>query len=120
MGFESSLEQSLASFYKTPAPPLLPAALGVVLSLRGWREGLGLVPQLRGHPGLSSCSYQINNTAVGHVLVLPARNDLSNFLKNVLTCHVCLGRVRWPGWGDVCPTAVTKCDLSRGALVGRL
>uniref|UniRef100_H0VIY0 Collagen type VI alpha 3 chain n=1 Tax=Cavia porcellus TaxID=10141 RepID=H0VIY0_CAVPO len=33
---------------------------------------------------------QINNTAVGHVLVLPARNDLSNFLKNVLTCHVCL------------------------------
>ncbi|KAM6152621.1 collagen alpha-3(VI) chain isoform 2-T2 [Erethizon dorsatum] len=33
---------------------------------------------------------QINNTAVGHVLVLPARTDLMDFLKNVLTCHVCL------------------------------
>ncbi|KAL6088616.1 hypothetical protein STEG23_026263, partial [Scotinomys teguina] len=33
---------------------------------------------------------QINNTAVGHALVLPARGDLTNFLKNVLTCHVCL------------------------------
>ncbi|XP_006866840.1 PREDICTED: collagen alpha-3(VI) chain [Chrysochloris asiatica] len=33
---------------------------------------------------------QINNTAVGHALVLPARRDLTNFLKNVLTCHVCL------------------------------
>ncbi|XP_058155826.1 collagen alpha-3(VI) chain isoform X3 [Dasypus novemcinctus] len=33
---------------------------------------------------------QINNTAVGHVLVLPARRDLTDFLKNVLTCHVCL------------------------------
>ncbi|XP_023577843.1 collagen alpha-3(VI) chain isoform X2 [Octodon degus] len=33
---------------------------------------------------------QINNTAVGHALVLPARRDLSDFLKNVLTCHVCL------------------------------
>ncbi|XP_010624428.1 collagen alpha-3(VI) chain isoform X2 [Fukomys damarensis] len=33
---------------------------------------------------------QINNTAVGHVLVLPARRDLADFLKSVLTCHVCL------------------------------
>lgn len=33
---------------------------------------------------------QVNNTAVGHTLVLPARRDLSDFLKNVLTCHVCL------------------------------
>nr|XP_038940661.1 collagen alpha-3(VI) chain isoform X6 [Rattus norvegicus] len=33
---------------------------------------------------------QINNTAVGHALVLPARRDLRDFLKNVLTCHVCL------------------------------
>ncbi|XP_034862669.1 collagen alpha-3(VI) chain isoform X2 [Mirounga leonina] len=33
---------------------------------------------------------QINNTAVGHVLVLPARRDLTDFLKNILTCHVCL------------------------------
>ncbi|XP_008584327.1 PREDICTED: collagen alpha-3(VI) chain [Galeopterus variegatus] len=33
---------------------------------------------------------QINNTAVGHALVLPAGGDLTNFLKNVLTCHVCL------------------------------
>ncbi|KAM6178449.1 collagen alpha-3(VI) chain [Rhynchocyon petersi] len=33
---------------------------------------------------------QINNTAVGHALVLPARRDLNDFLKNVLTCHVCL------------------------------
>ncbi|XP_029394291.1 collagen alpha-3(VI) chain isoform X2 [Mus pahari] len=33
---------------------------------------------------------QINNTAVGHALVLPARRDLTDFLKNVLTCHVCL------------------------------
>uniref|UniRef100_A0A480XR46 Collagen alpha-3(VI) chain n=1 Tax=Sus scrofa TaxID=9823 RepID=A0A480XR46_PIG len=33
---------------------------------------------------------QINNTAVGHALVLPARRDLPDFLKNVLTCHVCL------------------------------
>ncbi|XP_046499613.1 collagen alpha-3(VI) chain isoform X4 [Equus quagga] len=33
---------------------------------------------------------QINNTAVGHALVLPARSDLEDFLKNVLTCHVCL------------------------------
>lgn len=33
---------------------------------------------------------QINNTAVGHALVLPARRDLSDFLKKVLTCHVCL------------------------------
>ncbi|CAO2625417.1 Collagen alpha-3(VI) chain [Lemmus lemmus] len=33
---------------------------------------------------------QINNTAVGHALVLPARGDLTDFLKNVLTCHVCL------------------------------
>ncbi|XP_021102984.1 collagen alpha-3(VI) chain isoform X4 [Heterocephalus glaber] len=33
---------------------------------------------------------QINNTAVGHVLVLPTRRDLTDFLKNVLTCHVCL------------------------------
>ncbi|XP_052606406.1 collagen alpha-3(VI) chain isoform X2 [Peromyscus californicus insignis] len=33
---------------------------------------------------------QINNTAVGHALVLPARGDLKDFLKNVLTCHVCL------------------------------
>uniref|UniRef100_A0ABI7X103 Collagen type VI alpha 3 chain n=1 Tax=Felis catus TaxID=9685 RepID=A0ABI7X103_FELCA len=33
---------------------------------------------------------QINNTAVGHALVLPPRRDLTNFLKTVLTCHVCL------------------------------
>ncbi|XP_030873025.1 collagen alpha-3(VI) chain isoform X1 [Leptonychotes weddellii] len=33
---------------------------------------------------------QINNTAVGHVLVLPARRDLTDFLKNILMCHVCL------------------------------
>ncbi|KAM9085203.1 collagen alpha-3(VI) chain isoform 3-T4 [Megaptera novaeangliae] len=33
---------------------------------------------------------QINNTAVGHALVLPASGDLTDFLKNVLTCHVCL------------------------------
>lgn len=33
---------------------------------------------------------QINNTAVGHALVLPARRDLTDFLKSVLTCHVCL------------------------------
>ncbi|XP_023380958.1 collagen alpha-3(VI) chain-like, partial [Pteropus vampyrus] len=33
---------------------------------------------------------QINNTAVGHALVLPARRDLDDFLKTVLTCHVCL------------------------------
>ncbi|KAM4835908.1 collagen alpha-3(VI) chain [Thomomys bottae] len=33
---------------------------------------------------------QINNTAVGHALVLPARRDLTDFLKNILTCHVCL------------------------------
>nr|XP_017531177.2 collagen alpha-3(VI) chain isoform X2 [Manis javanica] len=37
-----------------------------------------------------SNALQINNTAVGHVLVLPARGDLTDFLKNVLTCHVCL------------------------------
>ncbi|XP_054556154.1 collagen alpha-3(VI) chain isoform X2 [Talpa occidentalis] len=33
---------------------------------------------------------QINNTAVGHALVLPPRRDLEGFLKTVLTCHVCL------------------------------
>uniref|UniRef100_A0A8C9J7A2 Collagen type VI alpha 3 chain n=1 Tax=Panthera tigris altaica TaxID=74533 RepID=A0A8C9J7A2_PANTA len=33
---------------------------------------------------------QINNTAVGHALVLPPRRDLTDFLKTVLTCHVCL------------------------------
>ncbi|XP_057600202.1 collagen alpha-3(VI) chain isoform X3 [Hippopotamus amphibius kiboko] len=33
---------------------------------------------------------QINNTAVGHALVLPTDRDLTDFLKNVLTCHVCL------------------------------
>nr|XP_035921359.1 collagen alpha-3(VI) chain isoform X2 [Halichoerus grypus] len=33
---------------------------------------------------------QINNTAVGHALVLPARRDLTDFLKNIMTCHVCL------------------------------
>ncbi|XP_036092335.1 collagen alpha-3(VI) chain isoform X6 [Rousettus aegyptiacus] len=33
---------------------------------------------------------QINNTAVGHALVLPARRDLTEFLKTVLTCHICL------------------------------
>ncbi|PNJ34997.1 LOW QUALITY PROTEIN: COL6A3 isoform 7 [Pongo abelii] len=33
---------------------------------------------------------QINNTAVGHALVLPAGRDLTDFLENVLTCHVCL------------------------------
>ncbi|XP_057359373.1 collagen alpha-3(VI) chain isoform X2 [Manis pentadactyla] len=37
-----------------------------------------------------SNALQINNTAVGHVLVLPATGDLTDFLKNVLTCHVCL------------------------------
>lgn len=42
---------------------------------------------------ISFCLNQINNTAVGHVLVLPARGDLTDFLKNVLTCHVCLGKV---------------------------
>ncbi|XP_043820468.1 collagen alpha-3(VI) chain [Dromiciops gliroides] len=33
---------------------------------------------------------QINNTAVGHALVLPAGRNLNEFLKTVLTCHVCL------------------------------
>ncbi|XP_026973170.1 collagen alpha-3(VI) chain isoform X5 [Sagmatias obliquidens] len=33
---------------------------------------------------------QINNTAVGHALVLPASGDLTDFLEKVLTCHVCL------------------------------
>ncbi|XP_031824102.1 collagen alpha-3(VI) chain isoform X2 [Sarcophilus harrisii] len=33
---------------------------------------------------------QINNTAVGHALVLPSARNLNEFLKNVLTCHVCL------------------------------
>lgn len=30
---------------------------------------------------------------MGHALVLPPRRDLTDFLKNVLTCHVCLGKV---------------------------
>lgn len=42
---------------------------------------------------IAFCLNQINNTAVGHALVLPARRDLPDFLKNVLTCHVCLGKV---------------------------
>nr|XP_019596499.1 PREDICTED: collagen alpha-3(VI) chain isoform X3 [Rhinolophus sinicus] len=33
---------------------------------------------------------QINNTAVGHARVLPPTRDLTDFLKNVLTCHICL------------------------------
>ncbi|TEA26185.1 hypothetical protein DBR06_SOUSAS18110020, partial [Sousa chinensis] len=33
---------------------------------------------------------QINNTAVGHALILPASGDLTDFLEKVLTCHVCL------------------------------
>ncbi|XP_030772324.1 collagen alpha-3(VI) chain isoform X3 [Rhinopithecus roxellana] len=33
---------------------------------------------------------QINNTAVGHALVLPAGRDLTDFLENVRMCHVCL------------------------------
>uniref|UniRef100_I2CWG4 Collagen alpha-3(VI) chain isoform 4 n=1 Tax=Macaca mulatta TaxID=9544 RepID=I2CWG4_MACMU len=33
---------------------------------------------------------QINNTAVGHALVLPAARDLTDFLENVRMCHVCL------------------------------
>uniref|UniRef100_A0A2K5VG00 Collagen type VI alpha 3 chain n=1 Tax=Macaca fascicularis TaxID=9541 RepID=A0A2K5VG00_MACFA len=33
---------------------------------------------------------QINNTAVGHALVLPAGRDLTDFLENVRSCHVCL------------------------------
>ena len=41
---------------------------------------------------ISFCLNQINNTAVGHALVLPAGGDLTDFLKNVLTCHVCLGK----------------------------
>lgn len=44
-------------------------------------------------PIISFCFDQINNTAVGHALVLPARKDLTDFLKNVLTCHICLGKV---------------------------
>ncbi|KAF6113262.1 collagen type VI alpha 3 chain [Phyllostomus discolor] len=44
---------------------------------------------------------QINNTKVGHALVLPARGDLTNFLKTVLTCHVCL---------DIC-NIDPSCDL---------
>lgn len=42
---------------------------------------------------ISFCLNQINNTAVGHALVLPAGGDLTDFLKNVLTCHVCLGKL---------------------------
>ncbi|XP_045701570.1 collagen alpha-3(VI) chain isoform X5 [Phyllostomus hastatus] len=44
---------------------------------------------------------QINNTKVGHALVLPARGDLTNFLKTVLTCHICL---------DIC-NIDPSCDL---------
>ncbi|XP_054427208.1 collagen alpha-3(VI) chain [Pteronotus mesoamericanus] len=44
---------------------------------------------------------QVNNTKVGHALVLPARGDLTNFLKNVLTCHICL---------DIC-NIDPSCDL---------
>uniref|UniRef100_A0A4X2LUE1 Collagen type VI alpha 3 chain n=1 Tax=Vombatus ursinus TaxID=29139 RepID=A0A4X2LUE1_VOMUR len=33
---------------------------------------------------------QINNTAVGHALVLPPPRNLNEFLKNVFLCHVCL------------------------------
>lgn len=42
---------------------------------------------------ISFCLNQINNTAVGHALVLPASGDLTDFLEKVLTCHVCLGKV---------------------------
>lgn len=54
-------------------------------------------------PGLSCRLNQINNTAVGHALVLPARRDLTDFLKNVLTCHVCLGKGL--PQGHTCPAA---------------
>ncbi|XP_036623350.1 collagen alpha-3(VI) chain isoform X1 [Trichosurus vulpecula] len=33
---------------------------------------------------------QINNTAVGHALVLPPARNLNEFLKKVFLCHVCL------------------------------
>nr|XP_020827928.1 collagen alpha-3(VI) chain isoform X2 [Phascolarctos cinereus] len=33
---------------------------------------------------------QINNTAVGHALVLPPARNLNEFLKTVFLCHVCL------------------------------
>lgn len=77
---------------------LLPGALGgprprwdSLQSSAGLGEGLRITTA----PPTGSLSFeQINNTKVGHALVLPARGDLTDFLKNVLTCHICLGKAR--------------------------
>lgn len=62
------------------------------------------------HPNISPCLNQINNTAVGHALVLPARGDLTDFLKNVLTCHVCLGKLSIWAWGICVATNVMTTE----------
>ena len=67
-------------------------------------------------PDISLCLNQINNTAVGRALVLPARRDLTDFLKNVLTCHVCLGKLLiYLGMG-ICLTIATKVVTTEGLL----
>lgn len=67
-----------------------------------------MAPFAHVHPDISLCLNQINNTAVGHALVLPARRDLRDFLKNVLTCHVCLGKLFISQSMGICPAMATK------------
>lgn len=38
-------------------------------------------------------SNQINNTAVGHAIILPTSgSQLNDTIRRLLTCHVCLGK----------------------------
>lgn len=73
-------------------------------------------PSVCMHPDIALCLNQINNTAVGHALVLPARRDLTDFLKNVLTCHVCLGKLFIYLGTGICPTIATKVVTIEGHL----
>ncbi|XP_036925071.1 collagen alpha-3(VI) chain isoform X2 [Sturnira hondurensis] len=82
------LMRKVAVFFShkpTRASPQLGEAV-----LKLWDSGITpLVLASQEDPQLAN-ALQINDTKVGHVLVLPARGDLTDFLRNVLTCHICL------------------------------
>ncbi|KAM5327199.1 collagen alpha-3(VI) chain isoform 2-T3 [Glossophaga mutica] len=82
------LMRKVAVFFSNRPTRASPQLTEAVLKL--WDAGITPLVLTSQEDRQLANALQINNTKVGHTLVLPARGDLTNFLRNVLTCHVCL------------------------------
>ncbi|XP_053511208.1 collagen alpha-3(VI) chain isoform X5 [Artibeus jamaicensis] len=82
------LMRKVAVFFSNKPTRASPQLSEAVLKL--WDAGITPLVLTSQEDRQLASALQVNDTKVGHVLVLPARGDLTSFLRNVLTCHICL------------------------------